>query len=302
MRNIAASVRQRLLNLSREQGRPFQEVLQFYVMERFLYRLSQSSEAERFILKGALMLQVWEAPQSRPTMDIDMLGHADNDPDTLLERIRSVLQTETVDDGLTFDSDGLQAEPITRDADYQGVRIRGQAHLDGARVPLQIDIGFGDAIVPEPRRMPYPAMLEFPAPELLCYSRESAIAEKFQAMVALGPLNSRMKDFYDIWLLSRQFEFGLDTLTEAIAATFERRDTRLPTQPIFPDGFAAEKQQQWAAFLRRLGDDVPAEPDFARLLTGLEQFLGKTVAVTDKRDQQWGWPAGGPWQADERNA
>lgn len=242
MRNVAASVRQRLLNLSREQGRPFQEVLQLYVMERFLYRLSQSSEAAHFILKGALMLQVWDAPQSRPTMDIDMLGHADNDPDALLERIRSVLQTETVDDGLIFDSDGLQAETITKDADYQGVRIRGQAHLDGARVPLQIDIGFGDAIVPEPRRMLYPALLEFPAPELLCYSRESAIAEKLQAMVALGPLNSRMKGFYDIWLLSRQFEFGL------------------------------------------------------------EQFLGEAIAMTDKRDEQWVWPAGGPWQAGERNA
>ncbi|MEA5446686.1 nucleotidyl transferase AbiEii/AbiGii toxin family protein [Gammaproteobacteria bacterium AB-CW1] len=296
MRNAAASVRQRLLNLSREQGRPFQEVLQFYVMERFLYRLSQSGEAERFILKGALMLQVWEAPQSRPTMDIDMLGHADNDPNKQLERIRSVLRTETVDDGLIFDSNGLQAETITKDANYQGIRIRGQAHLDGARVSLQIDIGFGDAIVPEPRRMSYPALLDFPAPVLLCYSRESTIAEKFQAMVALGPLNSRMKDFYDIWLLSRQFEFELDTLAEAIRTTFGRRDTRLPSQPIFSEGFASDKKQQWRAFLRRLGDDVPVERDFASVLAGLEDFLGKVVAVSSERDGQWIWRAGGAWQ------
>lgn len=299
MRNIAASVRQRLLNLSREQGRPFQEVLQFYVMERFLYRLSQSGEAERFILKGALMLQVWEAPQSRPTMDIDMLGHADNDPDALLDRIRSVLRTETIDDGLIFDSDELQAETITKDADYQGIRIRGEAGLDGARVSLQIDIGFGDAIVPEPRRMSYPALLDFPAPVLLCYSRESTIAEKFQAMVALGPLNSRMKDFFDVWLLSRQFEFELDILAEAVRATFGRRDTRLPSQAIFPEGFASDKQQQWRAFLRRLGDDVPVERDFASVLVGLEDFLRTVVAVSSERDGQWIWRAGGGWQRTE---
>lgn len=206
------------------------------------------------------------------------------------------MRAESIDDGLTFDSDTLQAEGITKDADYHGVRIRGQAWLDGARVPLQIDIGFGDAIVPPPQRMPYPALLEFPAPELLCYSRESTIAEKFQAMVALGVLNSRMKDFYDIWLLSRQFDFELDTLAEAIRATFGRRDTRPPSQPIFPEGFAAEKQQQWTAFLRRLGDDVPAEPDLSSVLAALEDFLGKAVTVPSEREYQWTWQAGGPWQ------
>lgn len=299
MRNLPASVRQRLLNLSREQRRPFQEVLQLYAMERFLYRLSQSPLADRFVLKGALMLQVWQAPQSRPTMDIDMLGRMDNDPDTLLERVRAVLQVETTADGLSFDVDALRAERITEDADYQGVRIRGQASLAGARVPLQIDIGFGDALVLPPQLLPYPTLLDFPAPELLCYSRESTVAEKFQAMVALGTLNSRMKDFYDIWLLSRQFEFELEALADAIAATFQQRETRFPTLPIFSPDFAAEKQQQWSAFLRRLGGDVPAEPDFANVIETLEEFLGKTVADANQQATRQLWRAGAPWQPPE---
>lgn len=296
MRNLPASVRQRLLNLSRTQGRPFQEILQFYVMERCLYRLSQSPEADRFVLKGALMLIVWQAPQSRPTMDIDMLGRIDNDPETLLECMRTVLQAESIADGLNFDSDTLRAERITEEAEYQGVRIRGQVSLDGAQVPLQIDMGFGDVMVPPPRRRPYPVLLDFPAPELLCYSRESMVAEKFQAMVALGTLNSRMKDFYDIWLLSRQFEFEMETLAGAIVATFRQRDTRLPSLPIFPPEFAAEKQQQWRAFLRRLGEDVPGESDFSRVLAGLEEFLGKAafVAMEDNGEKAC-WRAGSPW-------
>lgn len=292
MRNVAASVRQRLLNLSRAQGRPFQEVLQFYVMERFLYRLSRSAHADRFVLKGALMLQVWEAPQSRPTMDIDMLGRTGNDPDALVQSFRSVLEAESLDDGLTFDLDSLRAEPITEEADYQGVRVRAFAELSGARVRLQIDIGFGDPVVPAPARLPYPVLLDFPAPELLCYSRESTIAEKFQAMVALGALNSRMKDFYDIWLLSRQFDFDLSTLAQAIAATFRRRDTPLPARPVFTESFAAEKQEQWRAFLRRLGDEVPAEPDFANVLGVLEDFLGNAVELSADGGTGMQWQAG----------
>ncbi|MDZ7781919.1 MAG: nucleotidyl transferase AbiEii/AbiGii toxin family protein [Halioglobus sp.] len=230
MKNPAASVRQRLLNLSREQQRPFQEVLQFFVMERFLYRLSQSNHADRFILKGALMLQVWDSPLSRPTMDIDMLGRIDNDPETLLDRIRDVLELETNDDGIEFNVDSLTTELITEHADYEGVRIHFNAALDTARIRMQLDIGFGDVVTPQPTRLPYPVLLEFPVPELLCYSRESTIAEKFQTMASLGALNSRMKDFYDIWLLSRQFNFEPGALKEAISATFGKRGTQLAAQ------------------------------------------------------------------------
>lgn len=298
MGNLAASIRQRLLDLSRAQGRPFQEVLQFYAMERFLYRLSQSELADRFVLKGALMLQVWASSQSRPTMDIDMLGRMSNEPEALLARIRDVLRTTPADDGIEFDVDSLTAERITEDADYQGLRLRADATLDGARARLQIDVGFGDPVLPPPARMEYPALLDLPAPQLLCYSRESAIAEKFQAMVSLGALNSRMKDFYDVWLLSRQFDFDLATLTNSITATFAQRGTALPTRPLFDETFAADKQPQWRAFLRRLGQ-TQVEDDLSTVLTALESFLGETVESAETAGNKT-WPAGGPWHPEPR--
>lgn len=296
MRDVAASVRQRLLNLAREEGRPFQELLQFFVMERFIYRLGKSKHADRFVLKGALMLQVWEAPQSRPTRDIDMLGRTDNAPEALVRQIAEVTQLEVADDGVVFDVDSLRAERITADAEYQGVRVLGMATLAGARARLQIDVGFGDAIVPAPERSAYPVLLDFPRPELLCYSRESAVAEKFQAMVVLGDLNSRMKDFFDIWLLTRQFEFDLERLGSAIAATFQRRATALPDRPVFPERFGRDKQRQWQAFLDRLGDGVPTEPEFGNVLKVLEEFLGDAVdhlAGGGKDNKRW---RGGRWR------
>lgn len=305
MGNIAASIRQRLLNLSRAQGRPFQEVLQFYAMERFLYRLSRSKHADRFVLKGALMLQVWASPQARPTLDIDMLGRTDNDVDALVAQFREVINADLgadlgAEDGLIFDRDSLQAETITEDADYEGVRVRGWAELDGARARLQLDIGFGDAVVPEPQSMRYPVLLDLPAPELLCYSRESAIAEKVQAMVALGPINSRMKDFYDIWLLSRKFSFDMKVLVQAISTTFARRHTPIPQRPLFGHSFADDKQPQWRAFVRRLGEHVPAESEFANVLAVLEKFVGYALEAGTAGSPAMHWSPGGPWQKMER--
>ena len=299
--NIAASIRQRLLNLARAQERPFQEVLQFYVMERFLYRLNRSDHADRFVLKGALMLQVWESPQARPTMDIDMLGRTENELGTLVGQVREIMGIDfESEDGLIFHGDSLQAEAITEDAQYEGVRIRGWAELDRARARLQVDIGFGDAVVPEPQRRLYPVLLDLPAPELLCYRRESTIAEKFQAMVALGSLNSRMKDFYDIWLLSRQFSFQMADLMQAITATFDRRDTSVPKTPLFDRDFAGEKQAQWRAFIRRLGNDVPAEPEFANVLMVLEQFIGTALESGSGEASALHWPPGGLWRRREK--
>lgn len=295
-RDNAASVRQRLLNLSREQGRPFKELMQFFVMERFLYRLGQSAHADRFVLKGALMLQLWGAPEARPTRDIDVLGHTENTPEAVLERIREILQAEASQDGIVFDLDSLQAERITKDAEYQGVRVLGWATLSGARARLQIDIGFGDVVVPEPVRRRYPVLLDFPPPEVLCYSRESAIAEKFQAMVALGELNSRMKDFYDIWLLSRQFEFDLGRLAASVTATFDQRETPLPERPLFTGRFETDKQRQWQAFIERLGDRVPAEPEFGKVIAVLEHFLGGVLChLANRRSDNARWRAG-RWQ------
>jgi len=247
--NIAASVRQRLLNRARVDKRPFNELLQYYAMERFLYRLSKSFFSDNFILKGALLLRAWDAPEFRPTMDIDMLGKTSNEEADILSLIRNILIVPVEEDGLVFDSDSLQSERITEDADYEGIRVRFRGMLDTARITMQIDIGFGDIVYPAPKEAVLPTMLEFPAPRLLCYSRESAIAEKFEAMIKLGFLNSRMKDFYDIWLLSRGFNFTGPKLAEAIRLTFEQRQTTLPVRiESFSEDFVNEKQVQWAAF------------------------------------------------------
>ena len=253
-KNIAASVRQKLLNRARSDKRPFAELLQYYAMERFLYRLSQSAYSKNFILKGALMLRVWRSPEFRPTMDIDMLGKTSNDETNIVSQISEILNITVDPDGLTFDTRSIQSERIAEDANYLGIRVRFRGILDSARINMQIDIGFGDIVHPNPEESELPTILDFSAPRLLCYSRESAIAEKFEAMVKLGILNSRMKDFFDIWMLCRQFNFDGIQLLQAIQLTFEQRGTLLSNNVVaFQAAFIAEKQVQWSAFCRRIG-------------------------------------------------
>ena len=247
-RNASASVRQRLLNRSRSERRPFNEMLQYFAMERFLYRLSQSAHAHRFVLKGALMLRVWGSPEFRPTMDIDLLGRARNAEADIVPQMRDILMVNVETDGLAFDPDSIHTERITEGAGYDGIRIRFLGVLGSAIIHMQIDIGFGDVVYPEPKELDFPTILNFSAPRLFCYSRESSISEKVEAMVKLGMLNSRMKDFYDIWLLSRQFDFEGPKLVQAIRRTFERRSTVLPAEiEAFSQSFIDAKQSQWAA-------------------------------------------------------
>jgi hypothetical protein len=191
--DLGASVRQRLLNQSRRDGRPFQELLQYFAMERFLYRLAQYRFVDRFILKGALLLTAWRAPISRPTMDIDLAGRTNNDLDHIRSFIVELCGIETPPDGITFEKNSVEAGRIAEDADYEGVRVRFRATVAKARVPMQIDIGFGDVIVPEPIEVSYPTLLDFPAPVLKAYSKETVIAEKLEALTTLSLLNSRMK-------------------------------------------------------------------------------------------------------------
>ena len=292
----AASIRQRLKNRARSEQRPFAELLQYYAMERFLYRLSLSTQAQNFVLKGALMLRVWEAPEYRPTMDIDMLGKTSNDELSIVSQIKEMLGTEVEPDGLEFDTDSIQSERITEDADYQGIRIRFLGYLDSARINMQIDIGFGDIVHPDPEEFELPTMLDLPAPKMLCYSRESAIAEKFEAMVKLGILNSRMKDFYDIWLLSRLFNFDGSQLIEAIHLTFNQRGTSVTNKiTAFQEPFIAEKQVQWTAFRRRLDQEHLPEK-FADIINQVASFLEpvvKAASVNQAFDKTWkpvkGW-------------
>jgi len=275
--NIGASVRARLLNLARERKQPFQVLLTRFVLERLLYRLSTTAHRDRFVLKGAMLLTSWFTDPLRPTQDLDLLGFGNSDADAMLAIFREVCAVPT-DDGVTFDAAALTVEPIREELEYGGLRLKTNATIDGARVRVIVDIGFGDAV--EPTEMILPVLLDLPAPTLRAYRPEAVIAEKFQAMVMLGRANSRMKDFYDIWVLSRSNEFADDRLARAIRATFERRKSVIPTDP--PDCLTAEfagdaaKRQQWSAFLA----DVATNPgSLTTVVADLEAFLMRHAQV-----------------------
>ena len=297
-RNIPASVHQRLLAKARGSSRPFNELLQHFAIERFLYRLSKSPQAGRFILKGALMLSAWSGSMSRPTMDIDLSGKIENDPATLAAAMKEACRMAVPPDGMSFNAEAVTAAGIMEDAGYQGVRVRIQGNLGNARISLQVDIGFGDVIVPGPRKVTYPVLLDFPPPELNGYSMESTIAEKFHAMVQRGVLNSRMKDFHDIWMLSRTFNFHGAMLAKAIEKTFANRNTPVPTAPaVFDPSFVQDrgKNVQWRGFIRKSG--LSGTPDsFAAIVAGVKVFLEPIkTAIFEQRIFRGLWKAPGPW-------
>jgi hypothetical protein len=300
IKDIAASVRQRLLDNAKSTNRPFQEVLQYFAMERFLYRLSQSPHVEKFILKGALMFKLWGAAISRPTKDIDFLARTKNTPEAVVPIVRAICSQPVEPDGLSFDEASVEATLIKEHADYEGIRVRFLATLDKARVTMQLDLGYGDVVVPTPKIIEYPVLLDFPAPFVGAYGRETVVAEKFEAMVKLGQLNSRMKDFFDIWLLSRQYDFDGATLARAIRGTFENRKTPLPAEALgvtstFADD--ATKRSQWKGFLRKARlDNVPE--DLHAILESLQVFLTPVAAAARKTmDFTETWSAPGPWMA-----
>lgn len=274
VKDIGASVRARLFNIAKAQNAPFDLVLNRYAIERLLYRLSVSTHAASFVLKGATLLMTWLDEPHRGTRDLDLLGFGDSAPDRLLAVFRDVLAASAPEDGLAFDAAGLRIERIREELRYGGVRLRTTATLSNARIPVSVDIGFGDALEPGAETIDYPTLLDFPAPRLRAYARETVIAEKFEAIVSLGRANTRMKDFYDIWLLARTFPFDDERLARAIAATFERRQTAIPADP--PDGLTAafgadpEKQTQWRAFVA----DVALDPgSLAEVVEELAAFL-----------------------------
>ncbi len=292
-RNVAASVRQRLMNLSRQSGEDFQFVLTKFGLERLLYRLAQTSHAEQFVLKGAALFQLWTGLPHRATRDIDLLGFGSPSPDRLRQVFEDVCHLDVEDDGVTFLCDGIQTEEIKKGDEYQGIRIRIDARLGTARIPLQVDVGFGDAITPGPLDATYPTLLEFPPPQVKVYPRETVVAEKFQAMVTLGIANSRMKDFYDVWTLACQFDFDGLPLSAAIQATFARRMTALPkTTPLaLTTEFSTDhsKVLQWNAFLRK-GRLVESPPPFHDIVALLDSFLmPPTQALASNTNWQRTW-------------
>jgi predicted nucleotidyltransferase component of viral defense system len=255
MKNVAASVLARLRNISKSSGAPFQQVLQQYAIERFLYRISKSTHAHGVVLKGALLLKTIGIQGARPTMDIDMLRKGKADQASLVALVKDCATLEVEPDGLIYIADSAVAEEITKISEYKGTRIRMDARIDNVRLKIQIDFGVGDIMVPGPRMIEYPVFLDSDTIRLLAYPVESAIAEKLQAMVALGNANSRMKDFYDVWIYSNHLDFNTDTLLKAIDATFKNRETPVPAKEFeaLSRRFAEQHRVQWNAFVKKIG-------------------------------------------------
>ena len=255
-KNLAASVRERLRQRAAAEGRPFDEVLTYYAIERFLFRLSRTPHRDRFVLKGALMLPLWGTSIARATRDIDLLGRGAPTRDEIAAMILDCLAVAVPPDAVEFDASSIATHEIREQERYGGIRATFLAHLERAEVKMQVDIGLGDVVTPDVVAITYPALLEMPAPELSGYPVETSIAEKLEAMVDLGLANSRMKDFFDLWSLLGNLELDGATTVRAVSATFARRGTAIPSVP--PTGITAEfatdrgKLAQWSAFVRRL--------------------------------------------------
>jgi predicted nucleotidyltransferase component of viral defense system len=286
-RNIGASARARLLDRARAERSDFQILLTRYALERLLYRLSVSPHRDRFILKGAMLFVTWVTDPFRPTRDLDLLGNGDNDVEAIAETFRSICAQPVADDGVTFDIVALTAAPIREEAEYGGVRVRTTATIATARISIQVDIGFGDAITPAAVEIDYPALLDAPAPHLRAYPVETVVAEKFEALVTLGIANSRLKDFYDLWLIADTFDLDRSVLAAAVQHTFGRRQTVLPSEtPVgLSDAYAKTWDPQWRAFLGR--ERMAAAPqELAMVVADLRRFL---LPLTETAGGNWRW-------------
>lgn len=296
----AESIRQRLRNRLRELGEDVQFGLQRYAVERFLYRLGESAHRDRFILKGAALLSIWGGAAYRATRDVDFTGYGSPDEADVLTALREICETPSARDELVFDATTLTAQPIRDDSEYRGLRIRLEARLGESRIPLQIDIGFGNAIDPPPQIVTYPTLLDDPAPRIQAYPLEAVVAEKFHSMVVLGERNSRMKDFYDIHVLARQFPFEGERLAKSIAATFARRNTTITavqSTSLTPAFFSEEpRAAQWRAYLVR--NQLPGAPaDFTLVGETVTTFLAPVSNALAAGDEfTSSWVAGGPWR------
>ena len=300
-RNVAASVQSRLLQLSRNSKLSLQDLLERYCTERLLYRLANSPHRSRFILKGAMLLIVWgEGSSERVTRDTDLLGFGDNSPMAAAAAFRDICAVAVDEDGVQFEVETIEADSIRAEQEYVGVRVTLRARVGNARIPVQADIGFGDAFTQEPEEIEFPTLLDMPKPVLRAYTKETALAEKFEAMVSLGERNTRMKDYFDVWLLARRFDFQGERLANAIAATFARRNTEIPAAvPVgLSTGFANEpiKRTQWKAFWRKVVRTEPT-PDFEEVVELAGRFLlpaAEAARVGSGSPSRW--TKGGPWR------
>lgn len=295
--NLAASVRTRLLNYSRETRQEFNQVLTRYAIERFLYRIGVSPYAEQFILKGALLFDLWFNIPHRATRDVDLLGFGSAEL-TKIETIFQELCRIEYPDGMLFRPESVKVHEIRKEARYDGVRAVLLGFLDGARCLVQVDIGFGDAVTPEADNAQYPVILkDFAQPTMRAYPRYTVVAEKFEAVYSLGMVNCRMKDYFDLYTLARYLDFDGTTLGRAIKATFERRRTVfVDTAPIgLTESFAndGQKRTQWKAFLRKNGIESALLDEAVAVLAGF--LLPVVTAILQGDDFSYQWKAGGPW-------
>jgi hypothetical protein len=298
-RNIVASIQARLVQRSHELDIEHQLTLARFGCERLLYRLSQSEFGDQFILKGAALLLVWLGETTRPTKDVDLLGFGDTSADALKRVFVELCQFQAPEDGLTLVAESVRVEPIRAGQEYGGIRVTLLAMLGNIRIPLQVDIGVGDAVVPSPETIDYPGLLDLPRARLRAYKPETSIAEKTEAMVRLGLANSRMKDFFDVRSLAMSRPFGGDILCLAIRSTFERRQTPLPSEsPLaLTDEFATDVQKgrQWDAFVGRIRG--AAHTDFSTVIRGLRAFLWPALeAAATSEPWHREWEPGGPWK------
>lgn len=299
-KNSAASVSQRLINLSKKRGEDPNLVFIRYAIERLLYRISCSAQSDKFILKGAMLFATWTGRPHRPTKDLDLLGFGDASAEQLRNIFSQICQTKVEPDGLEFNSDTIQITEIREEVEYPGQRIRIESKLGNARIKIQIDVGFGDSIVPEPIELDYPTLLDMPSPHIRAYPIETVVAEKLETIVSKGMVNSRMKDFFDLRTMASEFQFDGHHLTEAIRATFTRRRTPIPhSEPAaFTDEFYtnADKQIQWTAFLRT-GKLETGLLELAQVTDEIRSFLLEPmVAAANDESFTKNWAPGGPWK------
>jgi predicted nucleotidyltransferase component of viral defense system len=293
IKNVAASVKERLRNIASQTGKEFQSVVRQYVQERFLFRLSKSVYSKNFILKGALLFVAYDISRNRPTRDIDFLGSAiSNEINDIIEIVKEILKFK-FEDGVTFDPNSIEAENIVEDGDYHGIRIKFHAFMENSKERVQLDIGFGDKMTSGPIEIEFPTLLDFDAPKIEVYSIETAIAEKFEAIVSLQLQSSRMKDFYDVLFFVEHYEFKKELLHNALLATFNHRSTNIEDRKIiFSDKFKLDKQLQllWMAFLER--SKLVSVNSFSEVVTKIQLFIEPIFYEGTKDNwnpQKWKW-------------
>ncbi|MFU8771653.1 MAG: nucleotidyl transferase AbiEii/AbiGii toxin family protein [Anaerolineales bacterium] len=296
--NLPASVLQRLRNESRKRNQIFQEILTYFGLERFLYRLSKSDYCERFVLKGALVMMTWPTRILRTTRDLDFRAYIRSDQEEVSRIIREICTVDIEPDAIRFDVDSVKTEIIIERAKYPGVRVYLIGYIEAVKIPLQIDLGFSDEINPPPMVVNFPTILDFPNPVVYAYQPETVLSEKVEAIYCLGDLNTRMNDFYDIWVISNEFQIDGSSLLEAMSTTFMTRGTRFEVglSTLFSEEFIGSKSDLWKAFLAGIGKQEIVSTNFESILVRIEEFIQPIMDVLTNDgnlDKKWdpkkGW-------------